>query len=61
MMQRDTFDELRRLAIRYPESSVKMIPMEEFFDVERTDEDLWYKDYVPNVHEALYSLTLRLC
>ncbi|KAJ5817471.1 hypothetical protein N7447_009704 [Penicillium robsamsonii] len=48
MMQRDTFAELWRLAIRYPESSVKMIPMEEFFEVERTDEDLWYKDYVPN-------------
>ncbi|CAG8948564.1 unnamed protein product [Penicillium salamii] len=48
MMQRYTFAELWRLAIRHPESSVKMIPMEEIFDDERTDDDLWYKDYMPN-------------
>ncbi|CAG8272419.1 unnamed protein product [Penicillium salamii] len=48
MMQRDTFAVLWRLAIRHPESSVKMIPMEEIFDDERTDDDLWYKDYMPN-------------
>ncbi|KAF5639630.1 d-amino-acid oxidase [Fusarium sp. NRRL 52700] len=48
MMQRDTFIELWRLASRYPESSVKKIPMEEFFDKERTEDDLWFKDFVPD-------------
>ncbi|KAF5970008.1 d-amino-acid oxidase [Fusarium bulbicola] len=47
-MQRDTFIELWRLARRYPESSVKTIPMEEFFDKERTEDDLWFKDFVPD-------------
>ncbi|KAF5598379.1 d-amino-acid oxidase [Fusarium pseudocircinatum] len=47
-MQRDTFIELWSLASRYPESSVKMIPMEEFFDKKRTEDDLWFKDFVPD-------------
>ncbi|EXL71840.1 hypothetical protein FOPG_12538 [Fusarium oxysporum f. sp. conglutinans race 2 54008] len=47
-MQRDTFIELWRLANRFPESSVKRIPMEEFFDEERTEDDLWFKDFVPD-------------
>lgn len=48
-MQHETFAELWRLAIRFPESSVKRIPMEEFFDDERTVEDLWYREFVPDV------------
>ncbi|KAF4945779.1 hypothetical protein FSARC_14362 [Fusarium sarcochroum] len=44
-MQRDTFAEMWRLAIRHPESSVKTLPMEEFFNEERTEDDLWYKDF----------------
>ena len=61
MMQRDTFAELWRLAIRFPESSVKKIPMEEFFDNDRTDDDLWYKDYVPNVLRTLSLQDFRAC
>ncbi|KAM0217446.1 hypothetical protein ACHAQD_007425 [Fusarium lateritium] len=45
-MQRDSFAELWRLATRYPESSIKKIPMEEVFDQERTDDDLWYREFV---------------
>lgn len=48
-MQRDTFIELWRLAGRFPESSVKRIPIEDFFDEERTEDDLWFKDFVPGV------------
>lgn len=51
-MQRDTFIELWRLANRFPESSVKRIPMEEFFDEERTEDDLWFKDFVPDVRNS---------
>ncbi|CAJ0547265.1 Ff.00g018920.m01.CDS01 [Fusarium sp. VM40] len=47
-MQRDAFTELWRLATRCPESSVRKIPMEELFDQERTDDDLWYREFVPN-------------
>ncbi|KAM0427836.1 hypothetical protein ACHAPT_007293 [Fusarium lateritium] len=46
-MQKDTFAELWRLAIRYPESGVKRLPMEEFYDEERSDDDLWFKDFIP--------------
>lgn len=60
-MQRDTFAELWRLAIRFPESSVKRIPMEEFFDDERTAEDLWYKDFVPGVLASMLPNYLRAC
>lgn len=60
-MQRDTFAELWRLAIRFPESSVKRIRMEEFFDDERTAEDFWYKDFVPDVLEAALLKCLRSC
>ncbi|KAJ5514605.1 hypothetical protein N7463_004157 [Penicillium fimorum] len=48
MMQRNTFAELWRLAIRFPESSVKTLPMENIFDDERIADDFWYSDYVPN-------------
>ncbi|KAJ5130884.1 uncharacterized protein N7515_006923 [Penicillium bovifimosum] len=48
MMQRDAFRELWRIANSFPESSVKKIPMEKFFDEERTADDLWFSDYVPN-------------
>ncbi|RTE70458.1 hypothetical protein BHE90_015156 [Fusarium euwallaceae] len=46
-MQMDAFTELWRLAIRHPESSVKRLPMEEFYDNERSDDDLWFKDFMP--------------
>jgi hypothetical protein len=52
-MQRDAFAELWRLAARYPESSVQKIPMEEVFDQERTDDDLWYREFVPDVGSKL--------
>ncbi|KAM6536414.1 hypothetical protein FALCPG4_002422 [Fusarium falciforme] len=46
-MQMDAFTELWRLAIRHPESSVKRLPMEEFYDNERSDDDFWFKDFIP--------------
>ena len=48
-MQMDAFTELWRLAIRHPESGVKRLPMEEFYDNERSDDDLWFKDFIPGV------------
>jgi hypothetical protein len=50
-MQRDTFIELWRLAGRFPESSVKGIPMEDFFNDERTEDDLWFREFVPGVRD----------
>ncbi|CAG9945489.1 unnamed protein product [Clonostachys rosea f. rosea IK726] len=50
--QRDTFSELWRLASRFPESSVKKITMEEFFNGERTGDDLWFREFVPDVCDA---------
>lgn len=52
-MQRDAFAELWRLTTRCPESSVKKIPMEEVYDQERTDDDLWYKEFVSDVSSKL--------
>lgn len=52
-MQRDAFTELWRLATRCPEPNVRKIPMEEVFDQERTDDDLWYWEFVPNVSTRL--------
>ncbi|KAF4462797.1 D-amino-acid oxidase [Fusarium albosuccineum] len=46
-MQLDSFAELWRLAARFPESSVKRIPMEDFFDDERNTEEIWWKDFMP--------------
>ncbi|KAH7142163.1 hypothetical protein EDB81DRAFT_723433 [Dactylonectria macrodidyma] len=43
-MQLDAFAELWRWSIRYPESSIKRINLEDVFDDER---DVWWKDYVP--------------
>ncbi|KAJ4184918.1 hypothetical protein NW755_008832 [Fusarium falciforme] len=51
-MQMDAFTELWRLAIRHPESSVKRLPMEEFYDNERSDDDFWFKDFIPGVGKA---------
>lgn len=48
-MQRDTFTELWNMAIRFPESSVKRITHEEYFDEERTADDFWYQSFVPDV------------
>ncbi|KAI8677878.1 DAO domain-containing protein [Fusarium keratoplasticum] len=48
-MQMDAFTELWRLAIRHPESGVKRLPMEEFYDNERSDDDLWFKDFIPGL------------
>lgn len=52
-MQRDAFAEFWRLTTTYPESSVKTIPMEEVFDQERTNDDLWYREFVPDVSTRL--------
>ncbi|KAK7212433.1 hypothetical protein V2G26_019611 [Clonostachys chloroleuca] len=46
--QRDTFSDLWRLASRFPESSAKKITMEEFFNGERTGDDLWFREFVPD-------------
>jgi hypothetical protein len=32
---------------------VRKTPMEEVFDQERTDDDLWYREFVPNVSTRL--------
>ncbi|KAJ5551395.1 hypothetical protein N7535_000655 [Penicillium sp. DV-2018c] len=48
VVQRNAFAELSRLASRFPESSVKRIPMEQFYNEDETAIDLWFRDYVPN-------------
>lgn len=47
-MQIDAFSELWRLSLSHPESSVKQIPMEDFHD-DKTEGDIWWKDYLPEV------------
>ncbi|KAM5341732.1 hypothetical protein ACJ41O_014763 [Fusarium nematophilum] len=43
-MQLDAYAELWRWSVRFPESSVKRITLEDIFDDER---DVWWKDHVP--------------
>ena len=47
-MQLDAFAELWRWSIAYPESSIKQIIIEDFHD-DKTEEDIWWKDYMPQV------------
>lgn len=50
-MQLDAFSELWRWSIAYPESSIKQITIEDFHD-DKTEEDIWWKDYMPQVRWA---------
>ncbi|OJJ08939.1 hypothetical protein ASPVEDRAFT_77504 [Aspergillus versicolor CBS 583.65] len=53
-MQLDAFAELWRWSDAHPESSIKKIPIEDFHD-DKTEDDIWWKDYMPDVSsEALY-------
>lgn len=47
-MQIDTFAELWRMSISHPESSLKRITMEEFHE-DLSEDDVWWKDYMPQV------------
>ncbi|KAF5013787.1 hypothetical protein FDECE_205 [Fusarium decemcellulare] len=51
LFQRDAFAELWRLCIRHPESSIKTIPLEEVFEDDRSDADIWWKDLMPGFRE----------
>lgn len=51
-MQLDAFAELWRWSIAYPESSIKQITIEDFHD-DKTEEDIWWKDYMPQVRLAV--------
>ncbi len=47
-MQLDAFAELWRWSDAYPESSIKKIPIEDFHD-DKTEDDIWWKEYMPEV------------
>ncbi|OGM48266.1 hypothetical protein ABOM_002115 [Aspergillus bombycis] len=48
-MQLDAFAELWRWSIAYPDSSIKQITIEDFHD-DKTEDDIWWKDYMPEFH-----------
>lgn len=50
-MQLDAFAELWRWSVEYPESSVKRIMMEDFHD-DKTEEQIWWKNYMPKVRNS---------
>lgn len=51
-MQRDAFAELWRLSVSRPESSIRQVYAEDFHD-DKTEDDIWWKDYVPEVRFTL--------
>lgn len=51
-MQIDMFVELWRLSVLHPESSLRRITTEDFHE-DKTAEDIWWKDFMPEVRMSL--------
>ena len=47
-MQLDAFAELWRWSFSYPDSSIRRVTIEDFHD-DKTEEDIWWKDFMPEV------------
>ena len=52
-MQLDAFAELWRWSVAYPDSSIKQITIDDFHD-DKTEEDIWWKDYMPEASSATF-------
>lgn len=51
-MQLDAYAELLRWSTIFPESSIKRITLDDVYDEEKTEKDIWWKDFVPDVSEG---------
>lgn len=59
-MQLDAFAELLRWSTAYPESSIKRITLNDIFDEEKTETEIWWKDYVPDVRKSNFCCALSM-
>ena len=59
-MQLDAFAELWRMSIRNPESSIKHMTINEVYNEVKTEDDIWWKDYVPEVSRQIIEVELDL-
>jgi hypothetical protein len=53
-MQLRSFSELWDMSFLYPESSLRRITAEDVFNDNRSEDDIWWKDFMPEVCRCLY-------
>lgn len=60
-MQLRSFSELWKLSFQYPgpESGIRRIVLEDIFDDDRTESDIWWQKFMPEVSRMLYCVCIR--
>jgi hypothetical protein len=54
-MQLRSFSELWNMSAHHPDSGIKRITLDDIFDDDRSEENIWWKNFMPEV-----SITLML-
>ena len=55
-MQLRSFSELWSMSFQDPKSGLKRVTMEDIFDDDRSEDDIWWKKFMPQVSIHMYPL-----